>query len=87
MVWNFMVTEYLRRSVRVEADSREEAYDMIVDAINNEDIVLDAEDFADRDIQTLSEYEVSMGGAGGDMTHDPDYRVDIDLREKTAKDD
>ena len=86
MVWNFMITEYLRKSTRVEADSYEEAYDKVVDAVNGERIVLDADDFAERDIQTVAEYENSRGNARGDDTHNKDYDVDVDLTEKEQED-
>lgn len=86
MVWNFMITEYLRKSTRVEADSYEEAYDKVVDAVNGERIVLYADDFAERDIQTVAEYENSCGNARGDDTHNKDYDVDVDLTEKEQED-
>ena len=80
MVWNFMITEYLRRSVRVEASSYEKAYDKVVDAITSERVVLDAEDFTDRDIQTFGEYDTSMGERNiHDRTNDPALAVGTDL--------
>ena len=86
MVWNFMVTEYLRKSVRVEGDSYEEAYDKVVDAVNSERIVLDADDFAERDVQTVAEYENSRGNARGDDTHSESYDVDVDLTKEGQED-
>lgn len=86
MKYNFMITEYLRRSVRVEADSAEEAYEKVEGLLVSEDIVLTADDFADRDIETASDYEDRLGYSGGkDFTHDEDYDVDDDFTEEESR--
>ena len=82
MIYNFMITEHLRKSVRVEAEDYEDAYSRIVDAINSEAIVLSADDFADRDIETIDQYERSQGGTEQGQTNDPAYSVDVDLTEE-----
>ena len=57
MRYNFMITEYLRRSVRVEADSKEEAYQKVEDLVSSDRILLTDADFSDRDIQILDDDE------------------------------
>ena len=57
MRYNFMITEYLRRSVRVEADSEEEAYQKVEDLVSSDRILLTDADFSDRDIQILDDDE------------------------------
>ena len=81
MIYNFMITEYLRKSVRVEAESYEDAYEKIVDAITSEEVVLTADDYAGRDIESVDEYRYGRNaeGEGKNLTNDPDYYVDIDL--------
>ena len=86
MKYNFMITEYLRRSVRVEADSAEEAYEKVEELLASEDIVLTADDFSDRDIETASDYENRLGYNGGkDFTHDETYDVDDDFSKEAEK--
>lgn len=79
MTYNFMITEYLRKSVKVEADSAEEAYEKISDLLASERIALDAGDFQDRDIQTIDDYENSHGNYGSRRTNDADYETDLDF--------
>lgn len=52
------ITETLQRTVSVEADSKEAAERMVSDGWNNEDYVLDAEDFIDVDFKTTAEREI-----------------------------
>lgn len=79
MIYNFMITEHLRKSVRVEADSREEAEQKIESLLNAEEIVLTADDFADRDVQTTGEFADSQGYRGEDSTNSPAFDVDMDF--------
>ena len=74
MKFNFMITEYLRRSVRVEAGNEFEAYNKVLDLISGEDVVLTADDFADRDVESLSKFT-----DGGIDTNDETYDVDDDF--------
>ena len=53
------ITETLQRTVSVEAASREEAERLVTEAWNNEDCVLDSNDFVDVDFKTVGEQELS----------------------------
>lgn len=77
MKFNFMITEYLRRSVRVEAGNEFEAYNKVLDLISGEDVVLTADDFADREVESLSKFT-----DGGIDTNDETYDVDDDFSEE-----
>jgi hypothetical protein len=72
-----MITEYLRRSVRVEAGNEFEAYNKVLDLISGEDVVLTADDFADREVESLSKFT-----DGGIDTNDETYGVDDDFSEE-----
>lgn len=78
MKYNFMITEYLRRSVRVEADDAEEAYQKVEDLLSKDKIDLTVDDFSDRDIQTIDDFENSEG-----RTCDETYPIDDDFSEPT----
>ena len=82
MKYNFMITEYLRRSVRVEAESAEEACQKIEDLLCEDKICLTADDFSDRDVQTVDEYEESIGNKSPHFTNDETYPVDDDFSDK-----
>lgn len=77
MKFNFMITEYLRRSVRVEAGNEPEAYNKVLGLISGEDVVLTADDFADREVESLSKFT-----DGGVDTNDETYDVDDDFSEE-----
>lgn len=79
MIYNMMITEYLRKSVRVEAESAGEAYEKVCDLLTSEDIVLTADDFTDRDIDTLDDYEYNHSHYGTQLTHDITADVDLDF--------
>lgn len=85
MTYNFMVTEYLRRSVRVDADSREEAQQKVEALLASEKIVLGDADFADRDIDTVDEFEEKRGNYGTRLTNDEGFEVDDDLSERSQR--
>ena len=74
MIYNFMITEYLRRSVRVEAQSEDEAYQIVENLVNNEKIVLTADDFCNREIESMSTFT-----DGQIDTHDTSYTSDEDF--------
>ena len=46
MKYTVTYTETLSRTVIVEADSEKEAKEKVLDAVNNEDIILTADDYA-----------------------------------------
>jgi hypothetical protein len=79
MIYNMMVTEYLRKTVRVEAEDIFEAKDKVLDLISSEELVLSADDFCDRDIETMDEYEHNCGSYGTCLTNDRDFSVDLDF--------
>lgn len=56
MVYNFMITEYLLRSVKVEAQSEDEAYQIVKNFVNNEKLVLTADDFCYCNIDSMSTF-------------------------------
>lgn len=74
MIYNMMVTEYLRRSVRVEAENEADAYRKVSELLSEECVVLTADDFVDRDIETMTKFT-----DGGIDTHDETYEVDDDF--------
>lgn len=49
--FNIEIQEVLKRTVEIEADSLWEATEIAEEMYNNEEIVLDADDFAYMDIQ------------------------------------
>ena len=53
------ITETLQRTVSVEATTQEEAERIVTEAWNNEDYVLDSNDFVDVDFKTVGERELS----------------------------
>ena len=79
MIYNMMITEYLRKSVRVEAESAGEAYEKVCDLLSQEKIILSADDFTDRDIDTLDDYEYNHSHYGTQLTHSKEVDVDIDF--------
>lgn len=79
MIYNLMITEHLRRSVRVDADSFEDAELKVAGLIHSGDIELTADDFSGRDIDTLDGYENSTGNLRSCLTHDSGCRVDMDF--------
>ena len=52
--YNIEVTEWLTRVVTVEAESAEDAIEKVEFDYNNEDLVLDADDFFDVAFEVLS---------------------------------
>lgn len=80
MVYNFMITEYLRRSVKVEAQSEEEAYELVENLVNNEEIILSADDFCGRDIESMSVFT-----DGSVDTNDVSYETDDDFTKGEAE--
>lgn len=53
MNYKMRVTETLVRIVDVEAESEQQAWEMVQDMYNNEDIVLDDSDFESVDIDCI----------------------------------
>lgn len=51
----FSVTETLRKTVKVKAENEEQAYKKVKDACCDSKIILDAEDFVDREIKNETE--------------------------------
>ena len=81
MIYNMMITEYLRKTVRVEADSLEEAIEDVQKRLANEEVVLTADDFQDRDIESVDDFEYNHCHYNTKDTHSPDYKVDLDFTE------
>jgi len=71
----FLVTisERLSRAFVVEANSDYEAHDLVKRAYENEEIILDYEDYQDNDIDTqaLSQKEIDGGWWDGNPTWPP----------------
>ena len=55
--YDVTITETLQRTVTVEAESQQEAEDLVHDAWNGQEYVLDAEDFIGVEFQTTDERE------------------------------
>lgn len=53
MNFKMRITETLVRIVDVEAESEQQAWEMVQDMYNNEDIVLDDSDFESVDIECI----------------------------------
>ena len=53
MIFKVKVTEYLERVIEVEAEDRLSAIETVENFIDLEKVVLDAEDFAGRDIDIV----------------------------------
>ena len=53
MKFKAVVTEILRREVEIDASSIGDAYDKVDSMISDCEIVLDADDFADRDVRII----------------------------------
>lgn len=79
MTYNMMITEYLRKSVRVEAEDAYEAYQKVEDLLNSEQVILSADDFCDRDIETMDDYESSQGNYKTHLTNSEYCDVDLDF--------
>ena len=61
------ITETLQRTVSVEADSREEAENMVIEAWNDEVYVLDSKDFVGVDFKTTEEQKISINAKLKDL--------------------
>lgn len=57
MKFDFIITEYLKKTVRVEAEDYKEACRKVNDLCCEEIIVLTADDFCDRDIVRLADLQ------------------------------
>lgn len=53
MKFKAVVTEILRREVEIDASSIGDAYDKVDSMISDCEIVLDADDFSDRDVKII----------------------------------
>lgn len=49
------IVETLEKQVEVEAEDQYQAYEIANEKVNNEEIVLDADDFTGRDIEVIKE--------------------------------
>ena len=76
MKYNIVITEILRKFVRVEAKSEHEAIDKVIDLYKSEDIVLDADDFEHQRFESAGVF-----GEDPSLTTDETYPVDIDFTE------
>lgn len=57
MKYKFKIIESLSKTVEVEADDRDSAYEKVEDMINTEEVVLTADDFEDREIYPINDKE------------------------------
>ena len=57
MKYKFKIIETLSKTVEVEADDRDSAYEKVEDMINTEEVVLTADDFEDREIYPVNDKE------------------------------
>lgn len=77
MKYNFVITETLKKVVRVEAESVSDAHDKVVNLYRNEEIVLSADDFDFKEITPLGE------GCSEDYVNEfltnENFPVDIDF--------
>ena len=49
------ITEYLQRTIEVDAKDKKEAYSKVKQMYDNEEIVLSADDFTDKEIKVLED--------------------------------
>ena len=66
--YGISVREILKRTVIVEAENLEEAIQKVEDAVEREEIILDVDDYDDREI-VPSEY---FGNGSGEVSEDED---------------
>lgn len=52
-----IITETLAKEITILAEDEDEAYLRAEEQVNNEDVVLDADDFKDRNIEVFKEDE------------------------------
>lgn len=50
-----IITETLRKKITILAEDEDEAFLRAEEQVNNEDVVLDADDFQDRNIEVFKE--------------------------------
>ena len=55
MKYKVEITEYLQRTIDVEANDENEAYSKVKQMYDNEEIVLSADDFIDKEIKVLED--------------------------------
>ena len=53
--WNVEITETLQRTVKVTAETADEAWEMVREMYRNCEVVLDSEDFIDSEICALED--------------------------------
>ena len=55
MKYKLEITEWLQKVIEVEANSKEEAYNIVSDMYRKNEIVLDSSDFIDKEIDFFEE--------------------------------
>lgn len=78
--YNIVITETLRKVVRVEAESKDNAIDKVYDLYSDCDIILGGDDFDGYDIYSLG--EGCDDSTANDLLTDESYPVDIDFTEE-----
>lgn len=69
MKFGISVKEVLQRTVIVEAESLDEAIEKVEDAVTRSEIILDADDFLDRDIEPSKYFENGMVPEDKDVSY------------------
>lgn len=73
MKFNIEIEEIFQRVVQVEANSIEEAIDIVEKKWNDGEIVLDSEDFMDRNVRDFPyDYDKSAQIRGGRLIYETD---------------
>lgn len=67
--YGIKIEEILRRTVIVEADNLEEAIEKVQDAVWCDEIVLDADDYADREIEPSDNWSGGIIPEGADVSY------------------
>lgn len=75
--YNIVITETLRKVVRVEAETEDDAIDKVYDLYSNYDIILGGDDFDGYDVYSLG--EGCDDSTANNLLTDESYPVDIDF--------
>ncbi len=55
MKYKVEITEYLQKTIEVDADNESDALSIVKDMYNNEEVVLSADDFIDKDFNIIED--------------------------------
>lgn len=80
MVFNLVVSQLYRRSLRIEADTKDEAFNIVRGMLSNEELILYDCDHAGTRVETLGHFRKDSS-----LTNSEDIAVDTDYTSKHYK--